>query len=56
LLRLSPQDCDMVEVIKTFRDVLEDREDAGNRRLARLYPHAPFSNGFLHRAAGFSCV
>jgi hypothetical protein len=56
LLPPPPQDCDMVEVIKTFRDVLEEREDAGNWRLARLYPHAPFSNGFLHRAAGFSCV
>ena len=57
-LRLSPQDCDMVEVIKTFRDVLDGRGDAeeGGRRLAGLYPHAPFSNGFLHGAAGVSYV
>lgn len=57
-LRLSPQDCDMVDVIRTFRDVVDGREDVGegNRRLAELYPHAPFSNGFLHGAAGFSHV
>jgi collagenase-like PrtC family protease len=57
-LRLSPQDCDMVEVINVFRDVLDGRDDAegGNRRLASLYPCAPFSNGFLHGAAGFSYV
>jgi len=57
-LRLSPQDCDMVAVIKAFRDVLDGREDAegGRRRLAAIYPNVPFSNGFLHGAAGFSQV
>lgn len=57
-LRLSPQDCDMVGVVEIFRDVLEGREDAneGNLRLSRFYPHAPYSNGFLHGAAGFSYV
>ncbi len=55
-LRLSPQDCDMVGVVEVFRDALEGREDVngGNLRLSRLYPHAPFSNGFLHGTAGFS--
>lgn len=55
-LRLSPQDCDMVGVVEVFRDVVEGREDAngGNLRLSRLYPHAAFSNGFLHGKAGFS--
>jgi len=57
-LRLSPQDCDMVAVVKTFRDVLDGREDAesGSRRLSELYPNVPFSNGFLHGAAGVSHV
>lgn len=57
-LRLSPQDCDMVGVVEVFRDVLDGRDDAegGSRRLASLYPHAPFANGFLHGAAGFSYV
>lgn len=57
-LRLSPQDCDMVDVIRTFRDVIDGREDVGegNRRLAKLYPNVPFSNGFLHGVAGFSHV
>ena len=47
-------DCDMVEVIKTFPDVLDDREDAeaDNRRLARLCPHAPLCNGFRRGGAG----
>lgn len=53
-LRLSPQNCDMVEVAKTFRDRLDGRIDAteGTERLAALYPHAPFANGFLHGAPG----
>jgi O2-independent ubiquinone biosynthesis protein UbiV len=57
-LRLSPQDCDMVEVTKIFRDALDGRDNAegGNRRLAKLYPHVPSSNGFLHGAPGFSYV
>ena len=57
-LRLSPQDCDMVEVAKTFRDVLDGRDDAegGSWRLARLYPDVPFSNGFLHGVAGLTYV
>jgi len=55
-LRLSPQDCDMVAVVQTFRDVVNGRDDAegGNRRLAELYPKVPFSNGFLHGVAGVS--
>lgn len=57
-LRLSPQDCDMVEVAKVFREVLDGHADVegGNRRLAALYPHAPFSNGSLHGAAGFKYI
>lgn len=53
-LRLSPQDCDMVTVAEIFRDVLDGRDDAegGSRRLAEAYPKVPFSNGFLHGAAG----
>jgi hypothetical protein len=44
----------MVAVGRTFRDVLDGREEAeaGSARLAELYPHAPFSNGFLHGIAG----
>jgi collagenase-like PrtC family protease len=54
-LRLSPQTCDMVEVARVFRDVLDGRDDAeaGSRRLATLYPNVPFANGFLHGAPGF---
>jgi len=57
-LRLSPQDCDMVAVARIFRDVLDGREDAeaGQRRLAEVYPGVPFSNGFIHGAAGVSLV
>ena len=57
-LRLSPQDCDMVEVARTFRDVLDGRNTAadGERLLATIYPGVPFANGFLHGAPGFSRV
>ncbi len=48
----------MVGVVSVFRAVLDGREDAesGTRRLAQLYPDVPFSNGFLHGAAGFLSV
>ncbi|MBR0787198.1 ubiquinone anaerobic biosynthesis protein UbiV [Bradyrhizobium iriomotense] len=55
-LRLSPQDCDMVEVAKAFRDMLDgrrDAEDAGGR-LSELYPGVAFANGFLRGQPGFS--
>lgn len=47
-LRLSPQDCDMVAVAKVFRTVLDGRQDiaSANAELARIYPNAPFANGF----------
>ena len=56
--RLSPQDCDMVEVARVFRAVLDGSEDieSGMQRLTLLYPGVPFSNGFLHGEAGFSFV
>lgn len=55
-LRLSPQDCDMVEVAKTFRDVLDGRRDAegASSRLSELYPGVDFANGFLRGQPGFS--
>lgn len=57
-LRLSPQACDMVDVARTFRDVVDGRKDAeaGCRRLEQIYPNIPFANGFLHGAPGFSYV
>ncbi len=57
-LRLSPQACDMVDVAKIFRDVLDGRKDAeaGCRRLEQVYPNVPFANGFLYGAPGFSYV
>lgn len=53
-LRLSPQHCDMVAVARNFRDVLDGRSapDAAMQELARIYPHAPFTNGFLHAQPG----
>ncbi|MGX4807161.1 ubiquinone anaerobic biosynthesis protein UbiV [Bradyrhizobium guangdongense] len=55
-LRLSPQDCDMVAVARTFRDVLDGQRSAEDARgrLAELYPGVAFANGFLRGQAGFS--
>ena len=54
--RLSPHNCDMVEVATTFRDVLDRRIEISEatRRLAALDIDAPFSNGFYHGKAGHS--
>lgn len=55
-LRLSPQRCDMVAVAHLFRDVIDGRVagDEASRVLAEIYPGAPFANGFLHGAPGFT--
>lgn len=57
-LRLSPQDCDMVEVIRLFRDRLDGKIGAGdaNARLAAVCGEVSFSNGFLFGAAGMDFV
>ena len=56
--RLSPQDCDMVAVAGLYRAVLDGRLDAGEAvdRLRKIYPAAPFSNGFLHAVEGAKWV
>lgn len=53
-LRLSPQRCDMNAVAAVFADVRDGRRSAldGERQLAKIYPQAPFSNGFYHGAVG----
>lgn len=52
--RLSPQHCDMVEVARLYRDVLDGRmaPDEALRLLETLYSAAPLSNGFLHARPG----
>jgi O2-independent ubiquinone biosynthesis protein UbiV len=52
-LRLSPQHCDMVAVIRTFRDVLDGRTlpEQGVRELAAIYPNIPTTNNFLRARA-----
>jgi len=53
-LRLSPQQCDMVAVAHTFRDVMDGRRDAQSAMdaLEKLYPQAPFADGFIHGIPG----
>ncbi len=54
--RLSPHSCDMVEVARLFRAVLDgelDGEEATSR-LIRQNPDMPFSNGYLHGRPGVS--
>ena len=57
-IRLSPQDCDMVAVADVYRAVLDEEMDvgAGLAELSRIYPSAPFSNGFHHNAEGAKWV
>ena len=52
-LRLSPQHCDMVAVIRTFREVLDGRmlPEQGVRELAAIYPNIPTTNNFLRARA-----
>ena len=52
--RLSPQDCDMVEVARIHDDVLNQliSPNEGVSRLRAVYPDVPLSNGFLHGDIG----
>lgn len=52
-LRLSPQHCDMVAVIRTFREVLDGRmaPARGFQELAATYPNVPTTNDFLRASA-----
>lgn len=54
--RLSPHNCNMVDVAATFRAVLDKRIDVpeAEARLAALGLDAPFSNGFFYRKPGYS--
>jgi collagenase-like PrtC family protease len=56
-LRLSPQQCDMVEVAKLFRNVIDGTQDAtaAAAALAKLYP-VPVANGFLYSKPGSTYV
>jgi collagenase-like PrtC family protease len=53
-LRLSPQSCDMVEVARVFRRLLDGADDEGSamEALGALCPGVPFSNGFIHARPG----
>jgi O2-independent ubiquinone biosynthesis protein UbiV len=56
--RLSPQDCDMVEVANIYRSALDREIDAEKsiEKLKLAYSAAPFSNGFLHAREGAAWV
>jgi len=53
-LRLSPLHCDMVEVARCFRDVLDGRISTheGSAKLGLICPDVPMSNGFLRATVG----
>ena len=58
LIRLSPQDCDMVAVADLFARVRDGLLEPGEgvKGLRAVYPHAEFSNGFIHGAPGMAWV
>lgn len=57
-MRLSPQDCDMVEVANIYESVLGGfiDGDEGIAMLAEVYPGAAFSNGFYHQQEGAAWI
>ncbi|MHC5232539.1 ubiquinone anaerobic biosynthesis protein UbiV [Brucella sp. LJL56] len=56
--RLSPQDCDMVEIAHIHTEVLNRliSPDEGIARLRAVYPSVPLSNGFLHGNIGAAWI
>lgn len=57
-LRLSPQTCDMVEVAKAYRDLLDQRIGASEllARVEGLGLPAPIANGYLHGGKGVALI
>ncbi|MEO3431415.1 U32 family peptidase [Pelagibius sp. CAU 1746] len=57
-LRLSPQDCDMVQVARLFRDAIDGHLSPGAAQevLAAQLPAAAFANGFLSGRPGAEAV
>lgn len=53
-LRISSQACDMVAITTSFRGMLDGRIeiDEGVASIGRIFPSAPFSNGFLRGEPG----
>ncbi len=53
-IRLSPHDCDMVEMAAIFRELAEDRIEVGEAmgRLEGLNLPFPFANGYFHGKPG----
>jgi len=56
-LRLSPQQCDMVQVTKLFRDVIDGTRSATDAAAAlpAIYP-VPVANGFLYAKPGSNFI
>ncbi len=56
-LRLSPQQCDMVEVAKLYRDVIDGKRSVaeGAAALTAIYP-VPVANGFLYAKPGSTFI
>lgn len=52
--RLSPHSCDMVQVARLFRDVLDGNKETGDAvaELEKISFDAPFCNGYLHGLTG----
>ncbi len=52
--RLSPQDCDMVEIAKCFESVISGRVSSkeGEQKLLNISNKFPFSNGFYYNKEG----
>ncbi len=55
-LRLSPQAVDMVQVLRLYRDVLDDRRSAAEalQALRTVTGDIPYVNGFLHAREGLA--
>lgn len=56
--RLSPQNCDMVEVARIYAEALSqnlESEEAA-ARLRSVYPDVPLSNGFIHAQTGATWI
>lgn len=56
--RLSPQDCDMVEVARLYRETLDGKMTPAkaSHKLRQLLPDKRFSNGYFHGQAGHQFV
>jgi collagenase-like PrtC family protease len=58
VIRISPQDCDLVRIADSFRKVIDQRvsPQEAEHEMSGIFAGVPFANGFYHGVEGHSWI